>query len=496
MQEKNNAVRRAAPVLVAAAVAVVLAGCTYKMDRFENPVKMPEKWDAPSTPNAKAGIPKEWWKEFNSPVLNGLIEEAFKSNLTIIRIEESLKQNERTFRQATDGLYPDLTISGSTSRGISGGTGRDTTVSGSTSLSLNTSYPIDVWGVTSARYRASVASYINTKWDQELARINLAAQICRAYFQVLNARSNLAVQKQNLETTERLLRIAEARYREGLVSELDWQTQKTQVLTTQTQLISAETSLRQTETALGLLLGHTPQEYHLEENEPISQLVVPEIAPWLPGEMLVRRPDIASEEATLVSARANLIAARAQLIPITVGSLSAGMSTNAPALLTLTDSRSFNISTGSLALASVGIFNYRSRRNSYLNAQSQEMIALLNYANTIRTALKEVDDNLAAVDAALRTEDNQRLSLEQSRRNMTLADLNYREGTSDLQALLTAQRNLFQAEESFQRQRISRLTAAITLYISLGGGWEGPSEEDMKLMQVKKKPFVPSQTRK
>jgi NodT family efflux transporter outer membrane factor (OMF) lipoprotein len=495
--QTNKPVRRVAlPSLVAAAVsAALLAGCSYKMDRFENPVKMPAVWDAPTTPKAQAGIPKEWWKSFNSPVLNRLIEEAYKSNTNIISTEERLKQSERTFSQATDSLFPDLTGNASTSRSSSGGSGRDTTTSGSTNLSFSTSYTVDLWGVTAARYRASVATFISSKWDADLARINLAGQIARAYFTLLNNRSNLAVARQNLETTERLQRIIEARYREGILTELQLRTQENTVQNQRTSLISSEISVRQSETALGLLLGRTPQEFHLEDNEPISQLTVPEIAPWLPGELLLRRPDIAGDESALVSAKANLIAARAQLIPVTLGAISASISTNSPALLTLTDTRNFSISTGALSIAT-GIFNYRGRRNSYLNAKSNEFLALLTYANTIRTALKEVDDNLVAVDAALRTEDSQRLALQQSQRSFELAELQLREGTGDREDLLNAQRSLFQAQESLQRQRVSRLNSAITLYISLGGGWEGPTEADMKLMQPQKKPFVASQVRK
>lgn len=461
---------------------MLLAGCSYRMDRVENPVKMPVAWDAPSTPDAVPGIPKEWWKNFNSPVLNGLIEEAFKSNPSIIGTELRLVQAERSLSQSRDGLFPDLSASASTSRGRSGGNQRDESNTASTSLSMSTSYSVDLWGATAARYRQSVASFIGTRWDADLARINLAAQVSRAYFQLLSNQSNLAVAQQNLETAERLLRITEARAREGVLREFDLTQQRIQMQQTRTSLISAENSVRQSETALGLLLGVTPQDFRIE-GEPIAQLTVPEIEPWLPSEMLLRRPDIASAETDMVSAKANLIIARASLIPVSL-SLSANTSTSSQDLLTLTDTRNFSIQ-GALSIAT-GIFNYRGRRNSYLNAESNEYLALINYAQTIRTALKEVDDNLAATDAALRTEESQRLTLQQSERSLELAELQFREGTSDQEDLLNAQRSVFQAQESLQRQRLTRLNAAVALYVALGGGWEGPTEEDLGRMQAKK----------
>jgi hypothetical protein len=92
------------------------------------------------------------------------------------------------------------------------------------------------------------------------------------------------------------------------------------------------------------------------------------------------------------------------------------------------------------------------RRISYLNAQPNECIAL-NYA--IRTALKAVDNNLA--------------------------------NTEQRSVARSYSSSCWRAQESLQRQRVSRLTSAVTLYVSLGGCWEGPSPADLEMMQPSKK---------
>jgi outer membrane protein TolC len=290
------------------------------------------------------------------------------------------------------------------------------------------------------------------------------------------------VQRQNLQTAEELLRIVQARYDEGIVREFDLVQQRVQVQQARTNIIQPEIAVRAAETALGLLIARTPQEFHIDP-EPIAQLAVPEIAPWLPGDLLARRPDIASSETELVQAKVSVYTARTSLIPVTM-SLSANGSTSSTELLTLTDTRNFSLS-GALSVAT-GILNYRQRRNTYLTAKSNEYLALVNYANTIRTALKEVDDNLANAEAAQRSEESQQLTLDQAQRSMDLATVQLREGTADQEDILNAQRTLFQAQESLQRQRVSRLTSAVTLYVSLGGGWEGPSPADLEMMQPRK----------
>ncbi len=100
-------------------------------------------------------------------------------------------------------------------------------------------------------------------------------------------------------------------------------------------LIPRETQMRQAETALGLLLGRTPQEFHLE-GEPIEQIAVPEIAPWLPSDLLLRRPDMAGAELDMTVAKANVAIARAALIPVSL-TLSASVNKSSQDLLVLTD---------------------------------------------------------------------------------------------------------------------------------------------------------------
>jgi outer membrane protein TolC len=243
------------------------------------------------------------------------------------------------------------------------------------------------------------------------------------------------------------------------------------VLQQRNNLIPLENQMRQAETALGLLLGITPQDFHLQ-GEPIEQLQVPEVTPWVPAELLLRRPDLASAETDMAVAKANLVVARASLIPVSLSLNASGSVATSDELFKLTDSRNFSVS-GALRIAE-GIFSYRSRRNSVLNAQSNEYLALINYAQTIRTALKDVDDALAAAVNAQRAEESQQATLTQSRRSLELAELEYREGSANLQEVLDAQRSLYSAQDSVAQARLTRLTASLTLFVALGGGWTAP----------------------
>src|SRR5690606_9533627 len=169
---------------------------------------------------------------------------------------------------------------------------------------------------------------------------------------------------------------------------------------------------------------------------------------------------------------ANLAAARASLIPLTLSLDPVTANTGSQELFSLTDARTFTV-TGALRIAE-SIFSFRRRRNAVLTAESNEYIALLNYAQTIRQALKEVDDTLATAYANLEAEESQRRTLAQAERALELADIEYREGAANLQELLEAQRSLYQARDSLSQARLQRLNTAVALYVALGGGWVAP----------------------
>jgi multidrug efflux system outer membrane protein len=457
------------PLATGAAVAL-LAGCSYSIRHADNPVAMPVAWDAAPTPAAVNGVQAEWWKAFNSPVLDELIEQALRDSPTLLIAEARLRNAERALSGARDALLPDLSLNASTSRTERGGNQVPETTTDATSVSIGTSYSFDLFGAQSARYRAQIASFIGTKYDTDLARTTLVANVSRAYFNLLSLRSRVEIARRNLSIAEDILRIAQVRYDNGVLREYDLAQQSTAVLQQRTNLIPLENQLRQAETALAILLGVTPQDFRIA-GEPIEAITVPEVAPWAPSDLLLRRPDIAAAELDLIAARANLAAARGSLIPVSL-TLDASGNTVSTELFSLTDARTFSVQ-GALRIAE-SIFNFRARRNNVLTAESNEYIALLNYAQAIRQALKEIDDTLATAYANLETEESQRRTLAQAERAMELARIQQREGSASQQDLLETQRTLFQAQDSLAQTRLQRLNTAVNLYVALGGGWVAP----------------------
>lgn len=458
------------PLTVGAAVAL-LAGCSYRIDRVENPVNLPVAWETPNAPGQSTDIPQDWWQAFHSPVLAQLIAEAMTGSPTLQIAEERVKQAERALTGSRDDLLPDLSVNANTSRSRNGGEDIPTSINSSTSVTAQVRYDVDMWGGAAAIYRASRATLLGTRYDLDAARLTLTANVASQYFQLLSIRARVAIARENLAIAERVLNIADSRYRNGVARPLDVSQQTTAVLQQRTNLIPLENQERQTETALGLLLGRAPQDFHVT-GEPFLEVAVPEVAAWAPSELLLRRPDLAAAETDLAGAKANIAVARANLLPGAI-SFTAGGTTASSELLSLTNAvNTFSLG-GALSVVE-SIFGIRANQRALANARSNERITLLTYANTIRTALKQVDDSLFNANANLRREEGQSATLEQAQRALRLAELEYREGTGNLQSVLDAQRTQFTAEDSLSQIRLSRLNSALDLYVALGGGWRAP----------------------
>jgi outer membrane protein, multidrug efflux system len=461
-------------VLAIGAAVTLLGGCSFRMERMDNPVKLPVAWDSPSLQTANGQIPQDWWTGFNSPVLSQLIATALQDSPTLKIAEERLRQAERAASVSRDSLLPDLSANLGSSRTRSSTTGLPTTTRDATSANAQLRYDVDLWGGGAASLRATRASLAGTRYDLDAARLSLGANVATLYFQLLSINDRVAIARENLEIAERVLRIVDARYRNGVTRALDLSQQTTSVLQQRTNLIPLEAQLRQTETALGLLLGRVPQEFHVNA-EPFEQLAVPEIAPWMPSELLLRRPDLAAAETDLSAAHANISVARANLLPGAIV-FTAGRGYSTPALLSLTDPTRASALAGSLSIVD-SIFGFRARKAQLANARSNEFITLVNYATAIRTALKDVDDSIANAQTDLRREESQRAVLEQAQRALGLAEIEYREGSGSLQSTLEAQRARFSAQDQLSQIRLARLNSALDLYVAMGGGWSAAPDK-------------------
>jgi outer membrane protein, multidrug efflux system len=183
--------------------------------------------------------------------------------------------------------------------------------------------------------------------------------------------------------------------------------------------------------------------------------------------VLARRPDVLAAEHALVSANALVGAARAAFFPSI--SLTAFGGTASASLDGLFGGGSASWSFS--PRINLPIFAGGALSASLDASEIRTSIQVAQYERAIQGAFREVADALASqawIDEQLRAQ-TARVTAEERRYH--LSELRYRSGVDSYLTLLTAQRDLFGAQQQLIQTRLASLTSLVDLYKALGGGW-------------------------
>ncbi len=449
-------------------LATLLAACAAPVKQLSPEFTPPVAWDEIST-SASSPMEKDWWQGFNSTELEQLIAITLADSPDIRIATERVLQAEIALRNSKASLFPTLNLDTTTRSGRSG-TGREASLrTESSSAGLNINYEIDVWGSNIAAWQGGMASYSAGRHDFEATRLSLIAGVANAYWQVLALRDRLTIARRNLEIAERLFTIVEARQRYGAATALDLSRQRTAVMIQRDSLLPLEIQERQSLRALALLVGSSPQGFSLAASG-LDGVTVPKVAPVLPAELLLRRPDIAAAEERLVAASANINIARAALFPL---KLNVGLSS----LLTSSEFAFLGLgsplhSADAIVSLTRALFDGGRLRGQVAARESERRVLVENWRKVVLNSLKEVDDALAIVQRSRLQEQTQRAIRDETAYALELSELRFKEGSDALTTLLDAQRSLFAVEDQLIQQKLSRLGATVDLYKALGGGWQ------------------------
>ncbi|MFC1824088.1 efflux transporter outer membrane subunit, partial [Thermodesulfobacteriota bacterium] len=298
-------------------------GCAVGPDYIKPAVTEPKQWieEDPKIKSEPADISR-WWTVFNDPVLDELIDMAYKQNLPLritgIRVLEARAQ----LGVATGTLYPQLQLGRGdfTYSSLSENTANTTPAAdfsfGTVGLGFDAAWELDFWG----KFRRGVQSGFGNL-DASIANyddvlVTLTADVARTYVLIRTTAERLAIARENVRIQSRSLQIAEARFKGGVVTELDVQQAKSLLRDTEALIPRLQSSLRQFQNALAILLGVLPGELDeiLSKQSPIPAAPA-EVTVGIPTDLLRRRPDIRLAERQLAAQSPRIGVAKADLYP-------------------------------------------------------------------------------------------------------------------------------------------------------------------------------------
>jgi len=440
---------------------------------------------------SETGDYRNWWRTFNDPVLNKLIDRAYDENLSLkiagVRVIEARAQlgivagrfypqtqqasgsldHRRTSRSSAQAFPPFEFIEDQ--------------------IAVSASWELDFWGKFRRAIESASATWLATAADYDNALVSLTADVADSYINVRTLEKRIGIARQNIETQEESLKIAEARFRFGAASQLDVEQARTELNNTLASLPALETQLRQQKDALCVLLGMAPNDLaDLLKGSSEIPVSPPEVTVGIPADLLRRRPDIRSAEYQAVAQSAQIGVAKADLYPALSLSGNFGFLSSNAGQSSLGDIFQWKSRTYQIGPAfQWNIFNYGQIRNNvrFQDAKLQEL--LLTYQNTVLKAQQDVEDNLAAFLLAQERASFLAQSAEAARSSFDLAVKQYREGIKDFTAVLLAQQSLLSEQDNLASTLGSISVNLVGVYRALGGGWEIRDREELVPPSVK-----------
>jgi multidrug efflux system outer membrane protein len=413
--------------------------------------------------NASAAATLPWTNYFADEQLKQLIELALTNNNDFQVAVLNVEQSQAQYRITWSASLPTVNANGSYQKAHANGVTAD---QWSASLG-STAYEVDLFGRVRSLNRQALEQYFATVEGKRSAQVSLVAEVATEYFTLRQTEEQIVLAKQTLQTVQDSYALNQATFDAGASSELDLRTAEGQVQTAKINLLSYERDRAQAENYLVLLIGQ-PMPTNLPPARSFNDTnLLADIPAGLPSELLQQRPDILEAEHTLKAANANIGAARAAFFPTITMTASVG-STSAEF------EKLFGGGTGVWSFSpqiTLPIFTGGQNMASLDSAKVSKRIDVQNYMKAIETAFREVADALVASRSYTEQIGEESLLVTAQQRRFELANLRYRQGDDTYLNVLSAQQDLYSAQQDLLQDRFRQLTSQISLYKALGGGW-------------------------
>ena len=413
----------------------------------------------------------QWWKVFEDTTLDSLIHLAMEQNPSVLMAINRIDQAKAQWRISQSDFYPSLTFNGGwTRQQTSGnlGTGSPQAWTGYYSASVQMSWQLDVFGMIREKAKAQKELYAASKEEYNATMVSLCAEVASAYFNLREVQQELDVLRRNAVSQEAVVKITESRYKTGLVSRLDVAQAKSVYYSTLASIPTTEASVIQYLNTLAILLGLYPQDVTeaLSIAKPLPDYMEP-VGVGVPGELLLRRPDVRGAERQVNAQAALLGVSKRDWLPEFFLNGSFGYASD-----DLKDVGKKGSMTWSIAPSMTwNLFNGgRNLQEERLQrAQLDESINQFN--QTVLTAVQEVDNAMSAYKNSIKQIVACKEMLYQGKEAFDLSLDLYKQGLTPFQNVLDAQRSMLTYENTLVKAKGYSLVCLVQMYQALGGGW-------------------------
>ncbi len=447
--------------LIGTAILLSASCAVHDVREVPVPETLPESF---SDTEGNVTPPDRWWKAFNSPELDRLIESALSENLDLKTAFSRLDQGWAMARIAASGLQPTLDANTSAWRGRTQNPFFGDETENQFSFGLTAAYEVDLWKKIASRRNAAELDVVASRQDLESAALILTSQVSSVWFSIIEQEAQRRLLSEQLESSETFLELVELRFGQGRASAVDVFQQRGQTASVRTQFPVVESRREVLQNQLAVLLGRSPtEETPIETEELPSPPPIPDIG--LPIELLDRRPDILSARLRVGAADYRVASAIADRLPAL--RLSGNSNYGDSEVSDLFSNWLWNVA-GNLMTP---ILDGGRRQAEVARTRAVVTERLHQYEKTVLVAIQEVENAVAQEREQRNYLKELHEQIEIARETLDSSQARYVNGQSDYLPVLTALQALQRLERNEVTDRLNLLLYRIDLYKALGGNW-------------------------
>ena len=452
-------------------------GCAVGPNFNSPQLSLPEKFSQASA-SASFNSKIEWWQGFGDPKLTQLIHAGIENNHTLDQSLARLNEARANRGEVFLDLFPTIRANGGYS--IS----RDSTARVPVGVPAvqqrreiyeaggNATWELDFFGRVRREIERDAATEQARAAELDDAIRIVTAEIAQNYIELRGQQQQLIIAKENAANQRETVRVAQARFDRGEVSDFDLARTQSQYELTSARIPLIVESALKTIHRLGVLTGQNPEallnDLNAVQNIPQYQ---GERSVDSPAELIKRRPDVRAAESELHAATAEKGVIIGDLFPRVTFNGSIGVQAPSPSGFNNrgADFYSFGPSISWAALDIGRVMLQVDASDARLQA------ALAKYQQAVLTALEDTENSLLRYSSEEQRYQSLEIAAKASERAAAMASTQYQEGAIDLLGLLDAANSKLEAQDARSQSEAARAVAIIGIFRSFAGGWQAIS---------------------
>ena len=422
---------------------------------------------------------EQFWREFEDPQLNALVERALSDSPSLKLVQARLGRALASANGAAAATGPHLnasvdvthqqyTANGAVPPPLAG------SVRDSASAQLSGLWEFDFFGKNRAALEAALGHARAVQADAQAARVLLASNVVKGYVQLARLNDQLGVAHQALRQREQALRLVQDRVRAGLDTNMELRQSESGLPESRLQIETLQEQLMLARHSLMALVGqpNNPLDLHIPSIFDIKSVTM---ASSLPTDLLGRRADIAAARWRVEAASQDIDSARSQFYPNVNLVGFAGFSSIGLNRLLAAGSAQWGVGPA----LRLPLFDGGRLRANLRGKEADWDAAIESYNATVIDAVREVADQLTSVQSIKRQQDEQGAALALSEGSYVIAMQRYEAGLSNYLSVLATESSVLNQRRQGVDLAARALDTNVSLMRALGGGYRTESLSDM-----------------